>query len=128
LCYDVTNYEKTIIQWWKVLKMPALLTQRPTDLALSPVAAQIDRNLGKLRNLTSDEIAFDVALQLDYRPRNDDARERAECIRKLAVKCIRRLWGWKVELNPDYTHLRLSGGSVPIELGLSDSIHDYIVG
>jgi hypothetical protein len=36
--------------------------------------------------------------------------------------------GWDAEVTDDYGGLRLSGGSVTIDLALSPSIRDYIVG
>jgi hypothetical protein len=36
--------------------------------------------------------------------------------------------GWQAEITYDFLRLRLTGGSVPIELGLSQAIHDYVVG
>jgi hypothetical protein len=106
--------------------MPTL-PKRPTDLMLAPVAAAIDINLQAIRDLTADGIAYTIALQLNHQAKGEDAAERAACIRKVALLHV-KLYGWKAEVSSDYTRLRLSGGSVVLELGLSRAIHDYIVG
>jgi hypothetical protein len=110
-------------------KMPIpLLPKHPADLALAPVAAGIDHNLQQLRDLSPEDISYNIALTLDYIPFRDDVSERAECIRKRALLLIKRTYGWQAEVTPDHTRLRLSGGSTPIELALSPSIHEYILG
>jgi hypothetical protein len=91
------------------------------------VAAQIDRNLARLRDLSVEQIDADVALQLNYVPRSKDAAERAACVRDVAIRLV-PMHGWHAEVTADYARLRLTGGSVPIELALSAAIHDYIVG
>lgn len=105
----------------------ALVPKEPTDLALAPVAAQVDRNLARLRGLSAAEVDHDVALQLNYVPRRKDAAERADCVRDVALRLV-NMHGWDAEVTDDYAGLRLSGGSVTIELALSPSIRDYIVG
>lgn len=104
-----------------------LIPKQPSDLALAPVAAQVDRNLARLRDLSVEQIDADVSLQLNYVPRRKDAAERADCVRDVAIRLV-PMHGWHAEVTPDYARLRLTGGSVPIELALSNTIHDFIVG
>ena len=42
-----------------------LMPKQPSDLALAPVAAQIDRNLARLRDLSVEQIDTDVSFQLN---------------------------------------------------------------
>ena len=104
-----------------------LLPKEPSDLALAPVAANIDHNLARLRDMSVEQIDYEVTLQLNYVPRRKDATERAECVRDVALRLV-HMHGWHAEVTEDYARLRLTGGSVPIELALSPTIHDYIVG
>ena len=52
-----------------------LLPKEPTDLALAPVAVQIDRNLAQIRDRSPEEIRYDVALQFERA--HTDVRRRA---------------------------------------------------
>ena len=97
-----------------------------TDLALAPVAAQVDANLAKLRDKSPGEIAYEVELQLNRVPSDtDSAEDRAEIVRELAVRDV-DLHGWEAQLTGDRFRLRLSGGSVTLDLGLSPSLLGYI--
>ena len=51
--------------------------------------------------------------------------ERAEQIRDVAVRNV-DMHHWRADVSADFTRLKLSGGSVSLELGLSDSIRRYI--
>jgi len=103
------------------------MPKQPSDLALAPVAARVDRNLARLRDLSVDQIDADISFQLNYVPRRADAAERAECVRDVAIRLV-PMHGWRAEITADHGRLRLTGGSVPIELALSTAIHDFIVG
>jgi len=105
----------------------AMLPKEPADLALAPVAAQIDQNLARIRDMSVEQIAGEVALQLNESSRNGSPDERAERVRAVALRFI-EMHGWQAEITYDFLRLRLTGGSVPIELGLSQAIHDYVVG
>jgi hypothetical protein len=60
-------------------------------------------------------------------PQRDDPDDRCERVRALALRDV-KLHGWDAAISPDWTRLRLSGGSVSIELGLSATIRDFIAG
>jgi hypothetical protein len=105
----------------------ALLPKDPHDLVLAPVAAHIDQNLARIRDMSEEQIAADLVLQLNDSPLSDDADERADRVRTVALRLV-DMHGWEAEISADRSRLRLTGGSVPIELGLSATIHDYIVG
>jgi hypothetical protein len=105
----------------------ALLPKDPADFALAPVAVHIDQNLARIRDMTKTQIGDDLVLQLNDLPDGDDPDERAERVRAVALRLV-DMHGWEAEITHDYARLRLTGGSVPVELGLSATIHDYIVG
>src|SRR4051812_28850636 len=103
-----------------------LRPKNPTDLTLAPVAAGIDFNLQEIRDVSVDEIGGAVALAL-----NTGAAEtrdgRADQIREVAVRLV-DLHGWSAEISADSTRLLLRGGSVPLDVGLSAAIREYIEG
>ena len=96
------------------------------DLVLAPVAAQIDLNLQRVRDCSHDEIDHELLLELDRPAADDSPAERAARVLALAVRNV-DLHGWKAEITDDAARLRLSGGSVSLDLGLSKSLTDYIV-
>jgi hypothetical protein len=103
-----------------------LLPKEPTDLALAPVAVQIDRNLAPIRDISPEEIRYSVALQLNaVTPETDTGR--AEQIHDIAVRDV-EMHNWHADVSADHARLKLAGGSVSLELGLSDSIRRYIEG
>lgn len=103
----------------------ALLPKTHEDVALAPVAVSIDRNLQRLRDKTLDEIEYELQLELD-RPLLEGTRdERAEHVRRLALRGV-ELHGWKAEVTDDGARLRLTGGSVSLDIALSASLMSYI--
>jgi hypothetical protein len=97
----------------------------PKDLALAPVAAGIDLNLRHLRDKSPAEIDFALALALNRTTSNGDRADRAEWVLDEAVRGV-EMHAWHTEITSDSARLRLSGGSVTIDLGLSASILRYI--
>jgi len=99
-----------------------------TDLFLAPVAVQIDGNLQRIRDLTPGQIRAELDLELD-RPEGPsaDRAERQERILQAALRNV-NLHEWSAVISDDGVRLRLDGGSVSIELGLSASIIDYVDG
>lgn len=97
----------------------------PKDLALAPVAAAIDLNLHHLRDKSPAEIDFALALALNRTTSDGDQADRAGWVLDEAVRGV-DLHAWHTEITPDSARLRLSGGSVTIDLGLSASILRYI--
>lgn len=98
----------------------------PMDLSLAPVAAEIDQNLQRLRELqTANEIETELQLETDHPARSDTREERAGRVLELAVRNV-ELHGWSAEITDDGARLRLSGGSVSVDLGLSASILRFI--
>lgn len=96
------------------------------DLMLAPVAVEIDQRLAKLRDRSSEEIAYELALELD-RPTRKGVKLRSRMVADYAVRNV-DLHGWRVAVTPDGTRLKLSGGSVTIDLGLSAAITAFIAG
>ena len=98
--------------------------KRPTDLTLAPVAAEIDLNLRELRDSSLDTIAENVALTLNTSPA--PTRDgRAAQILEVAVRGV-DLHGWRASISADATRLELRGGSVPLDVGLSARIREFV--
>ena len=107
-----------------------MMTLRPRntiDLALAPVAAHLDMNLARLRDVPVEEIDFQIALELDRPERSGTAQERSERLLAVAVRNV-ELHGWTPSISDDHCRLHLQGGSVHIDLGLSATIMHYIEG
>jgi hypothetical protein len=99
--------------------------KRAKDLLLAPVAAEIDLNLQELRDTSPGEIGDAVALALNTDRVGTGRAQRADRILAVAIRLV-DLHDWQVEITDDAARLRLSGGSVTIDLGLSASILHYI--
>ena len=95
------------------------------DLALAPVAAEIDLNLQQLRDVRPDEIFSRIGLTLNLGAPGTTRDERAEEVLEFAVRNV-DLHGWEVAVSDDATRLHLEGGSVTLELGLSSALEHYI--
>lgn len=104
-----------------------LLPRAPIDLLLAPVAVHLDMNLARLREMSPAEIDFQIALALDRPERSGTASERAERLLAVAVRNV-ELHGWTPTITDDHCRLRLSGGSVSIDLGLSAQMMRFIDG
>jgi hypothetical protein len=98
------------------------------DLFLAPVAVEIDRNLQRLRDLSPTNIRAELDLELD-RPESQsaDREERQERILQVALRNV-HLHDLNATLSNDGARLRLEGGSVSLDLGLSASIMRYVDG
>ena len=95
------------------------------DLMLAPVAAQIDMNLQRVRDQSLDEIDNALQLELNRPPADDSPAERASRVLDLALRNV-EVHDWHAEITDDAARLRLSGGSVSLDLGLSRSLMNYI--
>jgi hypothetical protein len=106
---------------------PRLLPKDPHDLSLAPVAVTIDRNLQTLRDLEPSEIVGYLELMLDRPERTGNPEERATRILETALRNV-DCHGWQGEITADSARLRLIGGSVTLDLGLSANILRFIHG
>jgi len=98
----------------------------PQDLTLAPVAVSIDRNLELLREQKSvQDVLSMLELELNTPERAGNPTERAERILEMALRNV-DLHGWNAEVTPDYARIRIAGGSVTLDLGLSKTIIDFI--
>jgi len=97
----------------------------PKDLMLAPVAAEVDLNLQHLRDKSPGEIDDAIALSLNLDTTNSDRAQRKAWVLAEAIRMV-DLHGWQAEITDDAARLRLSGGTVSIDLGLSASILEYI--
>lgn len=95
------------------------------DLALAPVAAAVDLNLQRLRDRSLEEIDYELTLELNVPANADDAEERAARVLQVALRDV-DLHHWGAAITDDRSRLRLSGGSVSLDLGLSASLLAYI--
>ena len=102
-----------------------LAPKEPKDLALAPVAAAIDLNLQRLRDKTPEEIEYQLILEL-----NEPAMAHAEDVRIDRVMQVALhevdMHHWTAAITDDRARLRLTGGSVSIDLGLSASLLRYL--
>ena len=97
----------------------------PADLALAPVAASIDLNLQRLRDTGEARIADELALALNQSTPAATRGARAKQVLQVALRDV-DLHGWNADISPDATRLRLRGGSVTLDVGLSADLQRYI--
>lgn len=95
------------------------------DLALAPVAAEIDLNLQQLRDERLGEIFSRIGLTLNLGAPGATRDARAAEVLEFAVRNV-DLHGWEVTVSDDATRLHLQGGSVSLEVGLSSALEHYI--
>jgi hypothetical protein len=95
------------------------------DLMLAPVAVAIDRNLETLRETPAEAIEAALQMVLDRPGLGDSAEERASRVLEGALRTV-DMHGWNAEIVADGSRLRLSGGSVSRDIGLSASLLDFI--
>lgn len=98
----------------------------PKDLLLAPVAAEIDLNLQRLRDKTPGEIEDSLVMSFNLGDTDVGRAQREAWILDHALRSV-ELHHWQAEITADAARLRLSGGSVSLDLGLSATILDYIV-
>jgi len=99
--------------------------KKPKDLMLAPVAAEVDMNLQNLRDKSPAEIAQSLAIALNVDLAGSGPAERAARVLDEALRLV-ELHDWDAAIADDFTRLRLSGGSVSLDLGLSATITEYI--
>jgi hypothetical protein len=107
--------------------MSSLHPRVPKDLALAPVAAEIDLNLQFLRDHAPEQIEYELDVTLDRPAAGDSRDERAARVREAALRNV-DMHHWQAEITDDAARLRLSGGSVSVDLGLSAALMRYIEG
>ena len=95
------------------------------DLLVAPVAAEIDLNLQRMRDHSPREVEYELELELDSDAKWCDRGRRAELVLAQAVRGV-DLHGWSAAVTDDGCRIRLQGGSVSLELGLSAGIISYI--
>ena len=95
------------------------------DLLLAPVAAEIDRDLQRLRVDLPYDVLAELELELDRPAMCADPDERAELVLRQALRDV-DLHGWTATLSDDTSRIHLDGGSVSLDIGLSREITRYI--
>ncbi len=96
-----------------------------TDLSLAPVAASIDLNLQELRDRGPAEIDQALAVKLNVDPRGATPADRRDWLLQAALRDV-NLHDWSAAITGDDARLRLEGGSVTLELGLSATLLRYL--
>ncbi len=100
----------------------------PKDLSLAPVAAEVDHNLQRIRDLPdADAINREIVLETNMSASNGSAEERRKQLLGYALRNV-EMHGWDAAISEDGARLRLSGGSVSLDLGLSASLLRYLEG
>ncbi len=107
--------------------MSSVLPKDHHDLTLAPVAVSIDRNLQALRDLEPHGVLAALELVLDRPERTGRPDERADRILEAALRNVER-HGWKAHVTSDFSGIRLTGGSVTLDIGLSATILRFIHG
>lgn len=104
--------------------MPATRPHSVADLALAPVAINIERNIAELRS--SDDLEFALALEL-----NDDSSwyhdrvQRAWRIARAVTRGV-ELHGWQACPAPDMQGLLLEHGEYQVTLMFGKKLDRYI--
>jgi hypothetical protein len=97
----------------------------PKDFMLAPVAVEIDRNLERMRDCAPRDVEAELELELDRPAMGAGRDERAGLVLRQALRNV-DLHGWSAAITPDGARLRIDGGSVSLDLGLSPGITGYI--
>jgi hypothetical protein len=100
--------------------------KEPKDLALAPVAAAIDLNLQRLRERSPAEVDYQLTLELNQPGSQNGSEGRGARVLELALRDV-ELHHWSAAITDDGSSVRLSGGSVSLDIGLSASVREYIV-
>lgn len=95
------------------------------DFMLAPVAVEIDLNLQRMRDVSPRDVLQELELELDRPAASTDHHERARLVLAQALRNV-DTHGWSAAITDDGCRLQLSGGSVSLDLGLSDGISRYI--
>jgi hypothetical protein len=105
----------------------ALLPRDPHDLSLAPVAVMIDRNLAPMRDIQPRAILVALEVALDRPERTGSRDERSARILEASLRNV-ELHGWSAHVTADGSRIRLTGGSVELDLGLSATMLRFIAG
>jgi hypothetical protein len=91
------------------------------------VAVAIDRNLAPMRDTEPREILVALEVVLDRPERTGSRDERSARVLEAALRNV-ELHGWSGHVTADGARIRLTGGSVELDLGLSATILRFIAG
>jgi len=105
--------------------MPTIPPKVPRDFLLAPVAAEIDLNLQRFRDLGPDELRFELDLELDRPELRHTREERVARVLEVALRHV-DLHNWSAAISDDGARVQLTGGSVTLDIGLSASLLHYI--
>ena len=102
------------------------LPKEAKHLALAPVAVEIDLNLQRLRAKSPKEIQLELETELD-RPIPGDRDERAQRVLDLALRYVNTR-GWAAVITDDNSAVRLTGGSVSLDISVGAALLRFIEG
>jgi hypothetical protein len=105
--------------------MPTIPPKVPRDFLLAPVAAEIDLNLQRFRDLSGEDLRFELDLELDRPELRHTREERAGRVLEVALRHV-DLHNWSAAISDDGARVQLTGGSVTLDIGLSASLLHYI--
>ena len=97
----------------------------PKDLSLAPVAVAIDVNLQRFRDLDRDSLLTELELELDRPAAGLSEEERRSRVLDAALRNV-NMHGWDAVISEDGARVRLEGGSVSLDLGLSATMLEFI--
>jgi hypothetical protein len=95
------------------------------DLALAPVAVQVDENLRYLRSCTAAEVPAALELMLNAPERDDERSTRERRVLAAALRDV-DLHGWDAALTDDGSAIRLTGGSVSLDIAVGASLLHHL--
>jgi hypothetical protein len=106
--------------------MTTLKPKQPKDLSLAPVAAAIDENLRRLRGKAPEEISLQLLFEFDKPFDETSGEERRAQILRQSLRDV-DLHRWSAAITEDGSSVRLSGGSVSLDIALSAAVTRYVV-
>jgi hypothetical protein len=106
--------------------MATVKPHSPLDLALAPVAVAIDVNLQRLRGKSGRDIGTELVLELDRQHDESNAADREATVLRQALRDV-DMHGWHAELTDDRASVRLTGGSVSLDVGLGADVMRYLL-
>ena len=89
------------------------------------MSAAIDLNLQRLRDQSPSEIDDDLAVELNVNTHASSRADRTRWVHESALRFV-DLHDWQTQITEDGARLRLTGGSVTLDLGLSATLLRYI--
>ncbi|HVW18775.1 MAG TPA: hypothetical protein VHB30_11055 [Solirubrobacteraceae bacterium] len=107
--------------------MPTIRPKDPKDLLLAPVAAEIDANLDYLRDTPTEQLEYAFQLRLNDPLHGNTREDREQRVLQIALDGV-DMHGWTASITEDGSSVRVTGGSVSVDIGLGRVVGRYILG